>query len=148
MTMKITTCIHCGRSFVPNLRVKNQRYCPDVKCQRSRRARWYREKMVKDPDYRDNQKRCQKEWQLAHPCYYIDYRAKHPEYVRRNRLLQMMRDAKRRKDRIGKFLAKIDSLGRWSYSRKGALFRLVPQDDRLLAKIDSFIIKLIPVNRL
>lgn len=146
--MKITTCIHCGRSFNSNPRVKNQRYCPDVRCQRARRAGWYREKIDNDPDYRDNQRRCQKEWQLAHPTYYIDYRAKHPEYVRRNRLLQIGRDAKRRKDRIGKFLAKIDSLGRWSYSRKGALFKIVPQGNRLLAKIDSLIVKIIPVNRL
>jgi hypothetical protein len=146
--MKITTCVHCGRSFVPNPRVKNQKYCQDVKCQRARRARWYSEKMVKDPDYRDNQRRCQKEWQLAHPSYYTDYRAKHPEYVRRNRLLQMRRDAKRRKDRVGKFLANIDSLCRWNYSRKGALFRLVPQGDRFLANIDSLIVKIIPVNML
>ena len=146
--MKITTCIHCGRSFVPNLRVKNQRYCPDVKCQRSRRARWYREKMVKDPDYRDNQKRCQKEWQLSHPDYWRDYRDRHPEYLKRNRLLQQWRNARRGKDKVGRLIAKIDSLSRWSYSRKGGLFRLVPQGNRLIANIDSFIVKIIPVNRL
>jgi hypothetical protein len=102
--------------------------------------------MAKDPDYKDNQRRCQKEWQLRHKGYYRDYRANHPKYADRNRLLQIKRNAKRRQDKTGKLIAKIDALGRGCFSRKGELFRLIPQDNRLIAKIDSLVVKLIPVE--
>lgn len=135
-------CIHCGKTFSPNPKVKNQRYCSDERCQRARRTMWQREKMAKDPDYRDNQRRCQKEWLSAHPGYWRDYRAKHPEYVKRNRLLQTRRNAKRSKDGLVKMIAKMDSL----ISRKGRLFRLIPQGGNLIAKMDSLIVKLVPIE--
>ena len=141
-------CIHCGKSFNSDPRVKNQKYCSDRDCQRARRARWYREKMAKDPDYRDNKKRCQREWLARHPGYYGDYRARHPEYVERNRLLQIRRNAKRRKDRVGKLIAKIDASPGGLFSRKGELFKLIPQQGRLIAKIDSLVVKLIPYKGL
>ena len=103
-------CIHCGKEFSPNPRVKNQRYCGDRKCQTARRASWYRKKIATDPDYRDNQKRCQKEWLNSHPGYWKDYREKHAEYVERNRLLQLRRNAKSRRDSVSRLIAKIDSL--------------------------------------
>lgn len=104
--------------------------------------------MAKDQDYKDNQRRCQKEWLTHHPGYYRDYRANHPEYVQRNRLLQLRRNAKRGKDKLSRLIAKIDSLDRTVFSRKGELFKLIPQDNRLIAKIDSFIVKLIPYKGL
>ena len=139
-------CIHCGKEFSPSPRVKNQRYCGDRKCQTARRASWYREKMTTDPAYRDNQKRCQKEWMSSHPSYWRNYRAKHHEYVERNRLLQLRRNAKRRKDRVSRLIAKIDALNTGIYSRKGELFKLIPQDGRLIAKIDSLVVRLVPVK--
>ena len=139
-------CIHCGKEFSPNPRVKNQRYCSDRKCQTARRARWYREKMAMDPAYKDNQKRCQKEWLDNHPGYYRKYRQEHPKYVERNRLLQLKRNAKRRSDSVSRLIAKIDALNTGIYSRKGELFRIIPQDGRLIAKIDSLIIRLVPVK--
>lgn len=147
-TMKIEICIHCGKEFSPDPKVKNQRYCSNRDCQKARRAGWYREKMAKDPDYKDNQRLCQKQWQRRHPGYYRAYRAKHPEYVERNRLLQIRRNAKRRKDRLGKLIAKIDVLSKGLFSRKGELFKLIPQDNRLIAKIDSLVVKLIPYKGL
>lgn len=141
-------CIHCGKDFSPNHRVKNQRYCNDRSCQSARRARWYRIKMAKDQDYKDNQRRCQKEWHECHPNYYREYRAKHPEYVKQNRFLQLRRNAKRRKDGLGKLIAKLDVLDNPLFSRKGELFKLIPQGDRLIAKIDSMVVKLIPYKGL
>lgn len=135
-------CIHCGKSFSSNPRVKNQRYCSHRGCQRARRARWQREKMVNDPDYQDNQRRCQKEWLSTHSGYWRDYRAKHPEYVKRNRLLQIRRNAKRSKDRLVKMIAKMDELN----PSRGKVFRLIPQGGRLIAKMDELIVKLIPVE--
>lgn len=117
--MRLRQCIYCGRSFKPNPRVKIQKYCGDKACRRARRSCWQRDKMTRDPDYKDNQHRCQKQWQVAHPGYYKDYRAMHPEYVVRNRLLQIGRDARRRKN-----------------------------GPDLLAKMDSLIVKIIPINTL
>ncbi|GCC10055.1 hypothetical protein IPdc08_00075 [archaeon] len=139
-------CIHCGKEFSSNPRVKNQRYCGDRKCQTARRVRWYRGKMATDPDYRDNQKRCQKEWLDNHPGYYRKYRQEHPEYAERNRLLQLKRNAKRRSDSVSRLIAKIDALNTGIYSRKGELFRIIPQDGRLIAKIDALIARLVPVK--
>lgn len=139
------TCIHCGREFIPNPKVKNHRYCSDSTCQKARRARWSREKMASDPDYKDNKKASQGKWLGRHPGYYKKYRAKHPEYVKRNRQLQAIRDARRCKDKTSRLLAKIDSL---SFSRKGELFKVIPQGNKLLAKMDSLVVKLIPYRGL
>ena len=92
-------CIHCGRSFRPNLRVKNQRYYSEKACQRARRASWQRQKMAADPDYRENKERCQREWHENHPGYYKEYGDKHPEYTQRNNALQQIRNLKRRNDK-------------------------------------------------
>ena len=43
-------------------------------------------------------------------------------------------------------IAKIDSLLKPYYSRKGAIFRLIPQADGLIAKIDSLRVKLVPIQ--
>lgn len=139
-------CVHCGKEFSLSPRVKNQRYCGAKECQTARRARWYREKMATDPAYKDNQKRCKREWLDRHPGYWRDYRALHPKYVERNRLLQLRRNAKRRRDSASRLIAKIDALNTGIYSRRGELFKLIPQDGRLIAKIDSLIVRLVPVR--
>lgn len=145
MGEKIGICLHCGESFVPNPRVKLQRYCRKKECQRARRTKWQRDKMITDQAYRSNQKRCQKEWQVSHRGYYKQYRQDHPDYAERNKLSQRKRDARRRKNGLVKMLAKMDSLSK-TYSRlKDGLFRATPQDDRVLAKMDSFLVKLVPV---
>jgi len=141
-------CIHCGRSFRPNPRVKNQRYCSQKSCQGARRTRWYREKITKDQDYKDNQQRCRSQWLAHHPDYYKEYRSNRPDYVQRNRLLQLRRNAKRRKDKVSRMIANIDSLGKAFFSRKGELFKLIPQENRMIANIDSLIVKLIPCKEL
>lgn len=139
------TCINCRRGFKANPRVKNQNYCSGKACQKARRARWYREKMAKDPDYRDNQKRCREQWQQSNPDYYQNYRTRHPEYVNRNRILQIKRDIRRRKKDSG-LLAKIDALTKELYPRKGRLYKLIPQPGNMLANIDSLIFNIIPYN--
>lgn len=141
---KTSICICYGNEFKPNPRVKNQMYCKRKKCQKARRVRWQREKMRNDADYRDNQKRCHIEWLERHPGYYSRYRARHPEKVERNRLLQFKRDMKKREDKIGKYLAKMDSLWGGFYSRRGGLFRIVPQGKNFLANMDSLLVKVIP----
>lgn len=138
-------CVHCLKGFKPNPRLKRQRYCQSKPCQRARRALWQRQKIAGDPDYRDNKIRCQKQWHADHPGYYRHYRKSHPEYTKRNRLLQQLRNARRRNDSQGKMIAKLDSLIKPYYSRKGAMFRLIPQTNRLIAKLDSLRVKLVPI---
>jgi len=137
-------CIHCRKSFNPNPRIKNQKYCNEKECQKARKAKWQREKMAKDLDYKSNQKACQQQWQRGQPDYYRDYRAKHPEYVERNKLLQITRNAKRRKDGLVRLIAKMDALNSICSMRKW-LFKLVPQDS-MIAKMDSLIVKLVAVQ--
>lgn len=138
-------CIHCFKEFKPNPRVKNQQYCGAKKCRRARRALWQRRKAATDPDYRDNQKRCQREWQERNPGYYRLYRMSHPCYVQRNRFLQEIRNNRRRKGKTDQMIAKMDSLLKPFYSRKGCIFRLIPQGAGMIAKMDSLTARLIPV---
>ena len=98
-------CVHCRRRFIANPRVKNQKYCNRVPCQRARKTHWQRRKMATDADYRQNQKGSHRSWQLQHPDYWRQYRDDHPQYCERNRMLQKQRDAKRR----AKHLAKMDA---------------------------------------
>ena len=141
-----TTCLNCRQRFKSNPRVKNQDYCSRKVCQRARRARWYREKLAKDPAYRDNQKRCRQEGRQSNPDYYRNYRSRHPEYVNRNRAVQIKRNLIRRKDKIGRLIANIDALNKRSHPRKPQFFRIVPENGKMIANIDSLIVKLIPYN--
>lgn len=95
-------CIHCGRLVPANPRVKHQRYCGAKGCQRARKAKWQREKLAADPDYRANQREAQQRWREANPAYWKNYRAGHPGYHLRNRLMQRKRDLSRRQDGLAK----------------------------------------------
>ena len=99
-------CVHCGRLYIANPRVKNQKYCSRDICQRARKRRWQQRKMATDGDYRQNRKESRQMWQTRHPGYWQQYRERHPQYCERNRMLQKQRDAKRR----AKHLAKMDAL--------------------------------------
>lgn len=145
MTKNIRICVCCGKKFISDSRVKEQKYCGNKRCQRARRALWQREKMRKDEDYRDNQKRCQKEWAAKNPDYYRRYRKKHPDKVGRNRFLQIGRDSRRRKNGLDKLLAKMDSIGNRLHRRSGGTFKLIPKSSKLLAKIDVMTVELVPM---
>lgn len=121
----------CRRHFLPNPRVKDQRYCERKECQRVRRRLWQQEKMRSDPDYQGNQRDCRRRWRKQNPDYWREYRMSHPLYVERNRLLQRMRDEKRRR----KNLAKMDAFKRVSLLESGTYY-VVP-DGVDLAKMDA-----------
>jgi len=89
-------CAHCRCRFLPDPRVKSQRFCSNKSCQRARKTRWQRDKMTTDPDYRANQRDSQRSWQNQHPQYWHQYRQTRADYRERNRLLQQHRDHKRR----------------------------------------------------
>ncbi len=85
-------CAHCRCLFVPNPRVKTQRFCSNKTCQRARKTRWQRDKMASDADYRANQREAQQSWHERHPHYWRQYRQRHADYTERNRILQHQRD--------------------------------------------------------
>jgi len=120
---------NCRRPFVPDPRVKDHRYCGRKECRRLRKRRWQSEKMKTDPDYRKNQQESHQCWMEQNRDYYKRYRAKNPEYVKRNRLLQKLRDQKRR-DRS---LAKMDASEGRNHIESGT-YLLVPPS---LAKKDT-----------
>lgn len=121
----------CRRYFLPNPRVKTQRYCNRKECQRVRRRLWQKEKMASDLDYQANQRDCQKRWRKQNPDYWRQYRMNNPLYVERNRLLQRKRDRKRRLDS----LAKMDALKLVSPLESGTYY-IIPEGADL-AKMDA-----------
>lgn len=131
-------CAHCKSLFELDPRSKNQDYCGRKDCQRARKRAWQKEKMKTDPDYRANQRDCQKNWRQRHPGYYREYRSRNRLSAERNRLLQRVRDARRRP----RLLAKMDALQLAPAKDLGPYY-LLP----VLAKMDASTLKvvLIPV---
>ena len=121
----------CRRLFLPNPHVHNHQYCNREDCQRVRKRRWQRQKMKNDPEYRDNQHDAQQCWIEQNRDYWRRYRDQHPEYVKRNRLLQRERDRRRRiRD-----LAKMDASDEISLIKPGSYY-LIPAKANLV-KMDT-----------
>jgi hypothetical protein len=94
--MEEIVCCSCGDLCERNVRHKNQCYCPKPGCQRARKAAWKRYNMRTDSEYRFNQRLSSQTWAKAHPGYWSAYRRRHPEKAERNRLLQAIRNRRRR----------------------------------------------------
>ena len=133
-------CAHCRHKFIPNPRVKKQRYCGSKECQRKRKSLWQREKMRTDLEYQANQRESDRSWRERSPGYWKQYRIGHPGYAMRNRLLQRNRDKR-------KNLAKMDALKGLISSVKTGSYYLIAQGENL-AKMDALIQKvyLIPTS--
>ena len=130
-------CNHCRCFYRPNPRVKNQKYCNKKLCQRYRKTLWQQVKMRTDPDYRANQRDCQRSWYKRHPDYWRHYRKKHPIYTHQNRLLQRVRNSIRhRVDNI----AKMDALKPVSSLNPGTYY-LISTPNKMIAKMDTLIQK-------
>ena len=121
----------CKRLFLPNPHVQNHRFCNRKDCQRVRKRQWQRQKMKNDPDYRDNQRDAQQCWMEQNRDYWRRYRDQHPEYVKRNRLLQRERDRRR----YLRDLAKMDASDEISLVKPGSYY-LIPAEGNL-AKMDT-----------
>jgi hypothetical protein len=129
-------CAHCGRVVVANPRIRNQTHCNREECRQERRRRWQREKMASDPDYRANQRDCQKAWRDRNPHYSKEYRKSHPEAADGNRLAQRERNKRR--------IAKMDSSDPVSHVIPGDYY-LVPEavlERGVIAKMDSSALKI------
>lgn len=124
-------CAHCRCHFLPDPRVKTQRFCSNKACQRARKAQWQRDKLATDPDDRANQRDCQQRWQHQHPHYWRQYRQQRADYRERNRLLQQHRDHKRRI----RPLAKMAVLEPVTFIQPG-IYPLIPVVGPPLAKME------------
>lgn len=121
----------CRRLFIPDPRVKGQRYCSKKECRHVRKRQWQRQKIKHDPDYRDNQRDAQQCWMEQNRDYWRRYRDRHPGYVKRNRLLQKERD----RSRCLAHLAKMDTSKDISSIKPGSYFLIPAKRD--LAKMDT-----------
>ena len=87
-------CAHCKQPFKKYR--KDQMYCGEPVCQKARKAKWQREKIRCDPEFRAEQKQATIDWHQKSPGYWRDYRKKTPEKTQRNKILQRIRNQKRR----------------------------------------------------
>lgn len=129
--MKKVRCAHCGCQFVPNPRIKNQRYCEKRQCQRARKTSWQRQKLATDPDYQANKRDSQRAWLNRNPSYWQNWRIRHPGYVERNRMGQ-----KNRRNRYKNRVAKMDALDSISEIKTGSYF-ILPGSMERVAKMDA-----------
>jgi len=90
-------CANCGGAFERRPQNPDQTYCSKRECQRARKRLWQKAKMKSDADYRENQRRAQKQWREKNPDYWQQWRSAHPDYVERNRARQRTRNKKRDK---------------------------------------------------
>jgi hypothetical protein len=145
MDMEKILCVYCGDLFDPSPRHKNQTACKKVECQRAKKAAWQRHKIKTDPDYRFNQKVCQRRWTEVHPGYWQEYRKRNPEKVERNVILQAIRNRRARSkggdEKMDLFpIAKMDASKHDNFEVLGQ-FWMVP----VIAKMDALKVNLLKI---
>ena len=104
------TCCHCGKILPLNPRIKRQKYCSSLGCQNARKRLFDRRTSLSSKCQLLQRKR-NKRWRDAYPAhkYQKEYREAHPEYVNRNRELQLTRNKNRYK-KHGSMIVKTDAL--------------------------------------
>ena len=145
MDMEKILCVYCGDLFDPSPRHKSQSACKKVVCQRAKKAAWQRHKIKTDPDYRFNQKVCQRRWTEEHPGYWEQYRKRNPEKAERNRILQSIRNRRARfiggdEKMEGSLIAKMDASKSDNFEVLGQ-FWMVP----VIAKMDALKVNLLKI---
>ena len=135
--MEKILCVYCGGLFDSSPRHKYQSACKRRECQRAKKAAWQRHKLKTDPDYRINQRVCQRQWAEEHPGYWKQYRERNPEKAERNRVLQAVRNRRARsmprdERQVGSLIAKMDASKTDNFEVLGQ-FWMVP----VIAKMDS-----------
>ena len=137
-------CLACGGLFVPCPQVKKQAYCSKPECQRERKRRWHRKKLVDDPEYVRNRHDAQKRWRDRHRDYWRDYRKSHPQYVEANRERQRERNARRKKE--SRPIAKTDASGPITPFMTG-IYHIIPQAGDMIAKMDTIKVEIRFISR-
>jgi len=140
-------CAHCRETVPANPRNKGQKYCGKPACQRARKTAWEKRKIKTDPVYRANRKESQKTWTENNQGYWKDYRKRKPQKAQRNRILQTVRNRRKRRSvpDIGDFspkeIAKMDAL-RAPVTKLSGTFWLVPK----IAKMDALQVQIVDMT--
>ena len=95
--MKSTfVCQHCGKTAPRDPRIKKQKYCSLQDCQNARKRSFDRKTCLTIRD-KSLKKVRNKRWRDTRPAheYQKTYRYNHPDYVKRNREMQTVRNKKR-----------------------------------------------------
>jgi len=87
-------CIHCKKNFKKYR--KHQQYCGEKTCQRARKAKWQKDALKTNPEYRERQKQENIDWIKNNPGYWRRYLKKNPDKALRNRMFQRIRNQKKR----------------------------------------------------
>jgi len=132
------TCLCCKKRFYPHPAVRDQRYCSEPGCQKTRKRKWQKEKLANDSDYRANQAEAQRQWRSRNKDYWKQYRKRNPAYMERNRMGQKERNRRRRS---GSGIAKMDELTGKSVIRSGR-YRLIPLCNPEIANMDELIVEI------
>jgi hypothetical protein len=131
-------CPCCKKRFIPHPAVRDQEYCSNAECQKTRKRKWQKEKLANDSDYRANQAEAQRQWRSRNKDYWKRYRKRNPAYTERNRIGQRERNRRRRS---GSGIAKMDELRGKTVIPSGR-YRLVPFCNLGIAKMDELIVEL------
>lgn len=101
-------CEHCKEPFSRYKNRKNQNYCSKKECQKARKTKWKREKAKKDKSFRHYTRQVNRDWRAKSAGYYKEYRQRNPQKAERNRILQRVRNEKR-KTKAQKEMEKVDA---------------------------------------
>lgn len=82
-------CLHCRYLFYPDPRCKNPKACSDPECQRKRRNASHKQWRDADPEVLSDRRATSRAWRRAHRGHKRAYRNDHPEYVEKNRRMQL-----------------------------------------------------------
>ena len=95
------SCRHCGKILPRNPCSKKQKFCFSHSCQNARK-RLHDKKVLATARGKLNQQRRNKRWRDQAPAhaYQDQYRKDHPEYVKRNRDQQRLRNNRSQKDSV------------------------------------------------
>lgn len=100
--------MHCKEPFSRYKNRKNQNYCSKKECQKARKAKWKRERAKKDPKFKQYTRQANRDWRAMSEGYYKEYRKRNPEKAQRNRILQRVRNEKR-KTKAQEEMARVDA---------------------------------------
>jgi hypothetical protein len=89
-------CHFCQQSFEASKFRPDQSVCTQRVCRQKHRAEYHRRKIASDAEYAEVVRDSRRKWREAHPDYQKTYRQGHAGAVERNRMLQKVRDSKRR----------------------------------------------------
>jgi len=134
-------CKHCRNPLPSRKRNPGRLFCGRAECQRARKNQWQKKKLRDDPDYRENQKRANKQWRKKNPGYWREYRRNNQEYTEKNRVYSKQRMQLRRQlESLIKMFAKMDASLVDSQGNSG-YYGLIPLGD-MFAKMDAKFLKI------